>query len=203
MLIVSIVCCKLVRHFWSRDNWTNGQLEYFDESHVSVNESIFFLDTSLKTRRSWPGRLGCSLESVVKQNPGRKVFVIVDIHSGIKAVPNYFSALSEVYFVVADFKALSRGTPGFAIWENGELEAAKIRVVCTSELMRLVLLYKFGGVFADMDYIFKAPLPWSASNFFASQYNGNVNGALMRFGKGHPYLKLALENYVSIFFSLM
>lgn len=171
----------------------------FDESQVDINESIFFIETRLTLKPTWPSRLGCALESVVSQNPGRKVFVMIPEETEMAGYPKYLMKLPGLFFVKADFLLLSRGTPGAEMWENGKLESAKIRIVCTSELMRLVLLYKYGGIFLDMDYIFKAPLPWDVENFFASQYNGNVNGALMKFGRGHPYLQLTLKNYVSYF----
>ncbi|CAM6041137.1 unnamed protein product [Sphagnum compactum] len=71
-----------------------------------------------------------------------------------------------------------------------------------TELLRLVALYKYGGVYMDMDVIVLKPLD-SLSNTVGSEIlaNGEIrlNGAIMAFNKSSPFLRQCLEEFTATY----
>ncbi|CAM6017919.1 unnamed protein product [Sphagnum balticum] len=71
-----------------------------------------------------------------------------------------------------------------------------------TELLRLVALYKYGGVYMDMDVIVLKPLD-SLSNTIGSEIlaNGEIrlNGAIMAFNKSSPFLRQCLEEFTATY----
>ncbi|CAM6035763.1 unnamed protein product [Sphagnum compactum] len=71
-----------------------------------------------------------------------------------------------------------------------------------TDLLRLVALYKYGGVYMDMDVILLKPLD-SLHNAIGSEIlaNGEVrlNGAVMVFNKSSPFLRECLEEFTATY----
>jgi len=66
-----------------------------------------------------------------------------------------------------------------------------------SNLLRFLLLYLYGGVYMDTDVIFvrsAGDLPWSSLGWESSTW---VNGAILKFPAGSPYLADCLAEFAS------
>lgn len=74
------------------------------------------------------------------------------------------------------------------------LETSKFRENNKSNIYRLLLLLTRGGVYMDLDCIYLKPLGNSlGENVVGKENRGQVNNAILKFQKGHIYVKTALE----------
>ena len=79
-------------------------------------------------------------------------------------------------------------------WDN-----ATFPVENHSDILRILLLYLYGGAYFDLDVIslkeFNEKLP---INFVIAKDSADLNNAILRFSKGHPFLQLLMSEIVSI-----
>ena len=71
-------------------------------------------------------------------------------------------------------------------------------------MVRVYLLYTYGGMYLDIDAVSLGVIPDKISekskfptNFGVAIFYGNVNNAVMKFQKGHPFLMEYMELMVS------
>ena len=66
-----------------------------------------------------------------------------------------------------------------------------------TDLLRLLILYKWGGVYMDTDMMIVHPVDTLKMNIVAWENikENNLNGAFMMFEKGSPYLKECLQQF--------
>lgn len=88
----------------------------------------------------------------------------------------------------------------------------KLWFLCVSDAIRLVLIYKYGGWYGDIDLVFVNDLS-SISNAISGDHlsfddiranglnsvGGMVNNAVYTFDRHHPFIKLCLDSYPSFF----
>jgi lactosylceramide 4-alpha-galactosyltransferase len=60
------------------------------------------------------------------------------------------------------------------------------------DMIRLAAVYKFGGMYVDLDYFFYKPLDIEG-NFGARENAFKINSSFMRFDKKHPLLWKVME----------
>ena len=103
---------------------------------------------------------------------------------------------------IGDFKERLKGLPVIELWdrEKRNFEDGPNYFEQVSDVIRAYLLYKYGGIYLDIDAVSMRNIPETISdgtkfpqNFGVAIYYGNVNGAVMRFRKGHPFLMKFME----------
>ena len=124
-------------------------------------DSIFFVETSGKSRLN-PKEM-CSIESAAKNNADRNVYVVMTSpimqfhnHSAASAVAK---AYPNLHFRHVDAETFVSDSKLRAIWEEGIIQRSKFFVSHFSDVMRFLLLHKFGGTYLDMDQIVLRSLP--------------------------------------------
>ena len=70
-----------------------------------------------------------------------------------------------------------------------------------SDLLRLLLVYKFGGIYSDLDIVTLKPFPENLEdkNLLAADTSSRLGNCFLKFEKGHSFPGLAMKNVVSIF----
>lgn len=68
-----------------------------------------------------------------------------------------------------------------------------------SDLLRLLLMYKYGGLYMDIDSIVVKPMINLGPNVLGLDSENNVNKAIMRFEKDHPFLEAALQEFTTFY----
>ena len=171
-------------------------------------DSIFFVETSGKSRLDL--KEICSIESAAKNNADKNVYVVMtsptmEFHNHstasavVKGYPNLHFRHVDAHTFVSDSEL--RG-----LWEEGIIQRSKFFVSHFSDVMRFLLLHKFGGTYLDMDQIVLKSLP-DLPNFLgresiwigkktlrfcvtSSSVTSNITAAgVMRFQHGHPILQ--------------
>lgn len=151
----------------------------------------------------------CSLESAAVFNPSHKVFLIT-LHKSTLPRTAKLSKMLETYPNIVirhlhDFKERLKGLPVETLWErNKEFEQGANYFEQISDVVRVYLLYTYGGMYLDIDAVSLGVIPDKISekskfptNFGVAIFYGNVNNAVMKFQKGHPFLMEYMELMVT------
>ena len=101
------------------------------------------------------------------------------------------------FLYIEDLGQLVEGSPLKRLLENNKLDGITFGMENYSDILRILLLYLYGGIYFDLDVIsvdeFAAQLP---VNFAVAEDPNKVNGAILRFSKGHHFLWFLMEEIV-------
>lgn len=115
-----------------------------------------------------------------------------DWSSSVKALMNY----PNIHFRNVQLKQLSNGTPLEDWIETSDISKSDVIDVHISDIMRILLLYKYGGTYSDLDYMIMKRLDDVGRNWIPFQSKGDLANALIDFrrnGIGHIVLHEALR----------
>ncbi|XP_017129134.1 lactosylceramide 4-alpha-galactosyltransferase [Drosophila elegans] len=170
-------------------------------------KSIFFHETT-NFRRDEKVRLvqltareACAIESAALYNPRFTVFVLFAgathrLSSGdplIKALSRYKNIRLR-HLNVGRFVA---GTPIEKWLKNGKLFKSKYLFSHVSDLLRYVTLYKYGGLYLDLDVVVQRSLEDMPPNFTGAESNKSLACGVMKMsstGLGHKIASLCLRD---------
>ena len=167
---------------------------------VNLDGAIFFLETSGRVFHT-PKEL-CAVESAARHNPGRTV-VMGTSSSYLLNTPVHVAVASRhknVHFVRFNFSSLALKTP-LKNWlvdrADHPLRKSRTGVEHLSDIMRVVVVYVFGGIYMDTDMIVLKSLN-SIENAIPLAYHvpGDeiTNPAMVAMDKGHIFLRKYLED---------
>ena len=73
-----------------------------------------------------------------------------------------------------------------------------------SDLLRLLLVYKFGGIYSDLDIVTLKPFPGNLElkNLLAADTSSRLGNCFLKFTQGHSFTELAMKHIVSIMLDL-
>lgn len=179
------------------------------EDQILKDKSIFFMDTTRmkhpKRSRELTLRQVCSIESAALTNPNTKIFVIlvstmdietIPINQGIQTLIDY----PNVYIKKLNLVQYSIDTPIESFIANGTLFKSIFVRSHTSDVLRLLFLWKYGGTYVDTDMIVLKDLNSIPPNFICKDY-GFLNGAIinMNIKEGRKFAELFIKNMVENF----
>lgn len=113
-----------------------------------------------------------------RANPDRSVYVLFlspelkcgdDVAAAFSLVTHY----RNVRLRHVDLAAYTRDTPVEDFVGSGVMDDGLWPVEQLSDLMRILTLWKFGGVYVDLDVVSLRPMPRTA-NFISAEYPGNM-----------------------------
>ena len=84
---------------------------------------------------------------------------MLSIESILSTVPDYLKKYANIIFAKVDFDKLVAKTSASDIWILGQATSKGFSLNNMSNILRLVLLLKFGGVYFDSDVISVKSLP--------------------------------------------
>ncbi len=118
--------------------------------------NVFFVETS--SRSVLNAKELCSVESVARNNPEKRVFVVMtsdtaDLSHGLHSV------YGNVFFVHVNLDDFVGDSPLGALWSSGEVRRSRFYISHLSDVLRFLLLFKYGGTYLDLDQIVFSSLP--------------------------------------------
>ncbi|XP_007502858.2 lactosylceramide 4-alpha-galactosyltransferase [Monodelphis domestica] len=160
---------------------------------------IFFVETSERTE---PGFLFmCSVESASRTHPRASVVVLMKGLAGSNSsLPrnlgvSLLSCFPNVEFRALDLAGLFQGTP-LAGWYASIAHLWQPYLLpVLSDAARIALMWKFGGVYLDTDFIVLRSLA-NLSNALGAQSKYMLNGAFLAFEPGHDFIRLCMQDFV-------
>ena len=102
------------------------------------------------------------------------------------------------FLYIEDMGSFAEGTPVRKLLENVKLVEGAYPMNNYSDILRILVLYLYGGIYFDLDVIsidgFEEQFPL---NFAVAQESGTVNNAVLRFSKKHSFLWFIMDEIVS------
>lgn len=173
-----------------------------NEREIQPEKNIFFvISTIIKDDIAWlTARQACAIESAARANPDWSVFVLFtsantfNFQSSAHMFPLLF--YSNVYFRRLNMATFAVGTPLEKFFRDNTLRNSSFIVEHTSDVLRLLTLYKYGGTYLDSDVVVMDSLNDLPRNYLGSEGDGYIaNGVinLQATGYGHMVAEAFLK----------
>lgn len=164
---------------------------------------FFILSDESAGNDTLTARQACSVESAALANRHLQVFLVYSSRENsiklrnedqVKAILSY----PNVHINFLEKVEFSRGTPMEDFMSSGKLEKSKFRVEHTSDALRLLLLWKYGGTYLDTDMMVQKRLDSVSSNFACRQSRDEINNAIVNFDRleGHELIMNFITEFV-------
>ena len=194
VLIIGLILIILISNYFSKNPIKFGKNE------LNEKNNMFFIETNLK-RDFFSQRQLCAVESAALHNPN----AIVKVYSiNAKINEKILDKYSNIQLFKLDFTEIFKGTI-FETW----FVSNKIKLLNgpfynehASDILRIVLLWKFGGYYSDLDTITVRNIQPLLKYSGAALQEDNpieINNAVLFFAKKNSFLfslmKLMADNY--------
>ena len=183
-----------------KNNTLPGEWLPFDTSQLSQNESdrrIFFHETSGQINLTM--KQTCAIESVAKHNPDRPVHLFfrpANSCSGTTSTSFYYNPLwleilsgyPNVAAVLLNHDHYFIGTPLEKWYDIGEWRNSPFSTAHLSDYIRILSLYKSGGLYSDLDILTLRPYSGKQFRNFLSYDSTNMDviiNTVMHLERGH------------------
>ncbi|CAH2980079.1 unnamed protein product [Chilo suppressalis] len=181
-------------------NEEGDALASVDDTFRPPEKSIFFVETSC--RGGLTSRQACAVESAAKSNPHWDVHVLF---SGSVSDPvlrrSCLSKLVDYKNVkllrihIADY---ARGTPLENMVAASPYKKSKWRIEHSSDVLRYLTLFKYGGVYMDSDVVVVKSLDSLGSNFAGRESEKWVAAGVLSFSRddlGRQIANATIEDF--------
>ncbi|OMO85125.1 hypothetical protein CCACVL1_10418 [Corchorus capsularis] len=182
-------------------------LEFFNQ-----NCEVQFFMTWISAAESFGKREILALESVFKSHPDGCLVILsrtLDSVNGYRILKPFLDRKLKVQAITPDLPFLVKNTPAeswFEDMKDGNKDPGGIPLAQNlSNLMRLVVLYKYGGIYLDTDFIVLKSFK-SLKNTIGAQSIDVVsknwtrlNNAVLIFDMNHPLLFKFIEEFALTF----
>lgn len=154
-------------------------------------------------------RQACAIESAAKWNEDRDIFVMFTSNVGIGLKSPIFWALDDypnIHFRNLNLDTYAIDTPMENWWHTNQLFHSKYLVSHTSDFLRYTSMYRFGGIYLDLDVVVQQSFNLIPPNFAAAESEHFVAVGAIGFeanGIGHEIAELCAryldnQNYSTI-----
>jgi lactosylceramide 4-alpha-galactosyltransferase len=192
-----------------------GTIGELCESHSPLTEkTIIFIETSggncLRPRQA------CAIESAARTNPDMKIRVHMatspppgnpELDGGYGLDGNcqsmdVLNRLDNVQIIREDLTQHLLGTPLEALLRGGKFEKSKFSFQHLSDVVRIAMLHKSGGIYLDLDVVVLRSLGClrnTAGEVRSPEYKAGIENGVLIFDKGHEllnqYMRLMEQEY--------
>lgn len=176
------------------DNLILNDLKEMRQSDVVRETSIFFHETSCHNGNAplLTARQACAVESAAKMNPHSQVYVLFPSPVLLKNyTSNSFLKHLETYnnfhILHINMERYFQDTPLDSWYKSGYLLTSQWPRSHASDLLRYLTLWKFGGIYLDLDVVVVKSLK-GLTNFAGAESDSAVAAGVLSFshnGSGH------------------
>lgn len=133
-------------------------IQNLESSEVAINRSIFFVETSCHNEKfNINPRQACAIESAAKMNPNFEVYLLIPSPvTSLEGMKGYFQKLvSYPNFKIRyiNMTTFFVNTPLEQWYLSGNLRYSYWPQSHASDVLRYTLLWKFGGIYMDLDVV--------------------------------------------------
>ncbi|KAM7055721.1 lactosylceramide 4-alpha-galactosyltransferase-like isoform 1-T3 [Acridotheres tristis] len=161
--------------------------------------NVFFVETSEQTSPSY--LFSCSVESAARTHPESRVVVLMKgLAKENASLPKHwaFSLLRcfpNVEIQPLNLTELFSGTPLAQWYVQHQRHQEPHFLAVLSDACRIVLMWKFGGIYLDTDFIVLKNLQ-NLTNALGIQDHDVLNGAFLSFKSKHKFMELCMQDFV-------
>ena len=95
-----------------------------------------------------------------------QIIILINTDSRLESLPEYFEdRFKNVIFARVNFAKLVANTPLAEIWSKGAITTTGFYLNNISDVLRVIVVWRFGGTYLDSDIISVKPVP--------SEHQGN------------------------------
>ncbi|KGN58777.1 lactosylceramide 4-alpha-galactosyltransferase [Cucumis sativus] len=222
LVVPSNLSAKEARVDWFRNHLPNFRIlqsnnltqQFHDRllEFLSHECEVQFFMTWVSPARSFRERELMAAESVFKSHPRGCLTIIsrtLDSERGCKILKPLLDHGFKIQAIAPDLPLLFKNTPveaWFDEMKSGKKDPGQIPLAQNlSNLMRLAVLYKYGGVYIDTDFIVLKSFMGLKNSIGAQSIDPVtknwtiLNNAVLVFDKKHPLLEKFMENFASNF----
>lgn len=146
-------------------------------------------------------RQACAIESAAKWNPTRDIFVIFASKVGFSddfesPIIDALRSYPNIHLRNLNFATYIAGTPMEQWFYTDQLFLSQFLNSHTSDFLRFTSMFKFGGIYLDLDVVVQKPFNSLPTNFAAPESVYNVAVGTIGFesdGIGHEIAKLCTK----------
>ncbi|XP_022847587.1 lactosylceramide 4-alpha-galactosyltransferase-like [Olea europaea var. sylvestris] len=186
--------------------------EFFNANPLNSSCKFRFFMTWISSMESFGDRELFTIESLFKTHPNGCLIIVsssMDSRSGMQILSPFLVKGFKVTAISPDFNYLFNKTAAQA-WYNqlmqGNVNPGEVSLGQNlSNLLRLGLLYRFGGIYLDTDILVLKSFKKLRNTIGAQTINpetrnwSRLNNAVMIFDKGHPLLYKFIEEFALTF----
>lgn len=167
--------------------------------------NIFFIESGDSSKIELNSRQACAIESAALMNPHLKVFVLYASNERLNKLTltpevEAFWSYPNVFVNYINVNQLSIGSPMEEFIRSEKLSSSSYKVEHTADVLRFLVLWRFGGTYIDLDVIVRQRLD-SFSNYACPESNVYINNAILNFDTGtgrnisEIFIKSLIENF--------
>lgn len=180
-------------------------------SKLNPKTNIFFIRTSGSQKTNEKqfhigSRQACAIESAARQNPKQNIFVLLvdtddlDANNGLEQIltSTVLSHYSNIYFICTTLDEVARDTIAYNWLKTGKIMDTWFVVNNIADVIRLLVLFKYGGTYMDTDIISMQNIDIFGNNFAAAEASDSINNALMNFDNNSIGKKFVTEMILDV-----
>lgn len=176
------------------------------DSQPKSTNNIFFLETKhINVLAQLTVRQACTVESTARNNPNLDVYVIFACSVGFERNDKIFQklgALPNVHMRLLSWPIYANDTPAELWAHSSQLYLSFWPETHVADFLRLLLVYRFGGMYMNMDFVTLSSFDSLPESFLSQEQPGAVSISLLRFAKtgiGRLMSTALLQNFVNNF----
>ncbi|XP_034098262.2 lactosylceramide 4-alpha-galactosyltransferase-like [Drosophila albomicans] len=186
--------------------WILGDI-LFTKEKPKPGRTIFFVESKCNCSDSeysilnLPAHSACAIESAALHHPTYDVFVLVacpTIRQQTDPILDAMLSYKNVKLRYVNLWRFAKGSP-IEYWLTKEdLFRTKYLMVHISDLMRLLALYRYGGIYLDEDLIVFRALEHDNPNFMGAEIKISIGNSVLGLapdGFGHMLAELFLNDF--------
>ncbi|XP_058123997.1 lactosylceramide 4-alpha-galactosyltransferase-like [Anopheles ziemanni] len=175
---------------------------FTDGDELLKYRNVYFIESSAPFRNvvTIEPRHACAIEAAARANPRKNIIVLlaawIDFTEADRLqIPDLsrLAGFRNVHFRWLDLENFALDTPVDSVIKSDELYSLPDGVAFLSEILRMVLLYKYGGIYLDLDVMTLAPLDLYHPNFFSAQSMTSADTSVMGLERGDYGQQFAME----------
>lgn len=158
------------------------------------DKSIFFHETSCISKEqnkiSITLRQGCAVEAAARLNPNFTVYLIYTSPGTIKVedTKNYYifkqlMTYENIRIKHLNFKSYLKGSPVEELYRNLQIEASLYPIYHSSDVLRFLTLWKYGGIYVDLDVMMIKSVEKLKLNFAGLESNLTAGSSILSFSR--------------------
>ncbi|XP_014299405.2 lactosylceramide 4-alpha-galactosyltransferase [Microplitis demolitor] len=160
-----------------------------DGDRLLRGKNIFFHETScfddgivLNARQS------CAVESAAKMNPGTNIYLLVlsnmNFSNATKNIIKHLMSYKNIHIRRIFMEKYVKNTPIEEWWASNVLKSSRWPRSHMSDILRYLTLWKFPGIYLDLDVVVKSSLE-KLTDFTGAESWDDVAAGVIGFGPSH------------------
>ncbi|ENN76908.1 lactosylceramide 4-alpha-galactosyltransferase isoform X2 [Dendroctonus ponderosae] len=185
-----------------------NSLKDISDTYPKEGRSIFFHETSCNSFRNGKititARQACAVESAARMNPDYDVYLLYaspgtykmeDTESDRFLMELLKYRNVRIYHI--DMDRYFMNTPVESLWKQQQMKQSRFAQSHTSDVLRFLTLWKYGGIYLDLDVIVTKSLDDLGTDFTGFESKTSVAAGILSFnytGDGHDFANSCLED---------